>query len=123
MKPYIGGMSVESLGNDLKRIRAYRRFFRDHLTFSQERLVSRSRAEALGFIAAQGYDAIYVGSDTVLEQRGAEEDGITAFWLSPKLGGMKCLIAASAHSLTYEALSPGNGRKSRRAWTISQCSA
>ena len=107
MKPYIGGMSVRSLRNDLRRIREYRRFFRENLIFSDERLVSRARSEALAFIETQRYDGIYVGSDTVLEQRGAEEDGITAFWLSPTLGGMKCLIAASAHSLTYEALSPG----------------
>lgn len=105
-KPYLSGMSVQSLRNDYRRIGKYRQFFRENLEFSPDRLISTDRHQALAFIEAQGYDAIYVGSDTVLEQRGAAEDGLTAFWLSAEVPGMKVLLAASAHSLTYDALSP-----------------
>lgn len=105
MKPYLSGMSIQSLGNDYRRIKMYRRFFRDNLNFSRGRLISPDRDKALAFIREQRYDAIYVGSDTVLELRRTGKETLSPFWLAPSVTGMKCLIAASAHNLTYEALS------------------
>lgn len=105
MKPYLSGMSIQSLRNDYRRIKMYRRFFRDNLIFSESRLISTDRDKALAFIREQRYDAIYVGSDTVLEQRRTGKETLSPFWLAPSVAGMKCLIAASAHNLTYEALS------------------
>jgi polysaccharide pyruvyl transferase len=105
MKPYLSGMSIESLRKDYRRITMYRRFFRDNLVFSGRRLISADRDKALAFIREQRYDAIYVGSDTVLELRRTGKDALTPFWLAPSVPGMKCLIAASAHNLTYESLS------------------
>lgn len=111
MKPYLSGMSIQSLGNDYRRIQLYRRFFRDHLVFSGRRLISTDRDKALAFIREQGYDAIYVGSDTVLELRGVGKETLSPFWLGPDVPGMKCLLAASAHKLTYEALSDTQRKK------------
>lgn len=110
-KPYLSDATMDSLKSDARRIAKYRRFFRQELVFSNQRLISSRRDRALEFIAAQGYDAIYVGSDTVLEQRGAAKDAPTAFWLSPDLAAKKFLIAASAHNLTFEALSKDQRRK------------
>src|SRR4051812_5066552 len=106
MRPYLSSASVRSLRNDFRRIAKYRRFFRTEMEFSAPRLISSHVPDALRFIRDQHYDAIYVGSDTVLELRNAEREGLTAFWLDPSIQGTKTLIAASCHSLTYEALSP-----------------
>lgn len=105
MKPYLSSMSIQSLRNDYRRIKMYRRFFRDNLVFSGSRLISADRDKALAFIREQRYDALYVGSDTVLELRRTGKDALTPYWLAPSVPGMKCLIAASSHNLTYEALS------------------
>lgn len=111
MKPYLSGMSMQSLGYDYRRIRRYRQFFRDNLVFSGSRLIATDRDKALAFIQEQGYDAIYVGSDTVLELRRTAKETLSPFWLAPSVTGMKCLIAASAHNLTYEALSEAQRRE------------
>jgi len=113
MRPYLSSVSVRSLRSDFRRMAKYRRFFRNELTFSTRRLISSRVPDALRFIRDQHYDAIYVGSDTVLELRDAEQDGLTAFWLDPSIRGGKTLLAASSHSVTYEALSDSQRRRMR----------
>ena len=104
-RPYCSGVSLRSVRNDCIRQLKYNRFFKNELTFSNDRLVTRSVSRALEFIKRQGYDAIYVGSDTVLELKGAKNDRLTPYWLDSTIPGTKFLAAASAHSLTVESLS------------------
>jgi hypothetical protein len=84
----------------------YDEFFKKHVTFSKERLVTSDVERALAFIRRQEYDAIYVGADTVLELKSAQADRLTPFWLHPSIPGIKVLTAASSHSVTFETLSP-----------------
>jgi hypothetical protein len=86
-------------------MRKYRSFFRDELTFSSESLITRSTDRALDFIRRQQYDAIYVGSDTVLELKNCPPDGLTPYWLDSTVCGAKVFAAASSHSVTAGALS------------------
>ena len=105
MRPYLSHVSFASLRKDCVRIAKYRKFFKEHLTLSKDRLISANLNEALEFLRKQRYDVIYVGADTVLELRGAQKDGLTAYWLDERLHCTKILIAASSHNLTFEALS------------------
>jgi hypothetical protein len=104
-RPYLSGVSAHSLVNDLKRIRKYTTFFKTDLTFSPRRLTSRNVSAALDFIKSQHYDAIFVGADTVLELKNSSDDQLTAYWLDASIKGTKCLLAASCHNVTFEALS------------------
>lgn len=112
-KPYFTGLSARSLRSDWVRISKYRSFFRNELVFSERRLVSSDVEESLRFIAELDYDAIYVGSDTVLELKHAHPDRLTAFWLSPRIRCPKVLIAASCHNVTHEAMSASRRRQVR----------
>lgn len=105
MRPYFSHMSLNSLKNDFVRIIKYKQFFKEHLTFSKNRLISTNLNEAIAFLGNQNYDAIYVGADTVLELKGSKNDELTAYWLDERLRCTKILIAASSHNLTFEDLS------------------
>jgi polysaccharide pyruvyl transferase WcaK-like protein len=114
MKPYLSNASWGSLKKDLVRFRKYREFFNTQLAFSRDRLRSADLQKSLGFIGRQGYDAIYVGSDTVLELKRARAGELTAYWLDPAIRCPKCLIAASALNVEYETLSGERASKIRR---------
>ncbi len=114
LKPYLSNMSLQSLKNDWVRFKKYRSFFKNHLTFSNTRLISGDVGKSIEFIKGQHYDAIYVGSDTVLELRGASQDKLTAYWLDQTVDCKKFLIAASSLNLVYDALSETQKEKIQR---------
>jgi hypothetical protein len=87
------------------RMMKYRKFFKENLTLSQDKLISPNLNDSLEFIRRQNYDAIYVGSDTLLELKRARKDELTAYWLNNGLKTRKFLLAASSHNVTFEALS------------------
>jgi hypothetical protein len=113
MRPYLSTVSWQSLTNDWIRIRKYRAFFRDELTLSRDSLTSSNRDQAIEFIKRQHYDAVYVGSDTVLELKGAGADELNAYWLDKTLSSPTFIIAASSHNITCEALSSVQQEKIR----------
>jgi hypothetical protein len=103
--PYLSQVSLRSLTNDVCRIRKYNAFFKEHLVFSRESLVTPDVSQALDFVKRQRYDAIYVGSDTVLEMKGSGKDCLTPYWLDSTIPGVKMFAAASSHNITADALS------------------
>ena len=113
IRPYFSNVSFRSLRNDWVRINKYREFFRDELTLSPHSLTSSNRDRAIEFIKSQHYDAIYVGSDTVLELKGAAADCLNAYWLDDTLPNPRFLLAASSHNLTNEALSSAQQKEIR----------
>lgn len=114
-KPYFSNASWQSLKNDYVRMKKYDKFFRDHLRFSRSKLVSSQVNKAIEFLKAQDYDAIYVGSDTVLELKGAGPDSLTAYWLDPTIACKKFLIAASSFNVVYESLTESQKDKMRES--------
>jgi Polysaccharide pyruvyl transferase len=114
-KPYLSNVSMQSLMQDCRRMRKYDQFFRNHMTFSDESLTTKNIDRALDFVERQNYDAIYVGSDTVLELKDAKRESITPYWLDNTIGGVKSLAAASCLNVTYEALSDRQRHLIRRS--------
>ncbi len=113
-KPYLSQISIQSLFNDYKRIRKFDHFFKSDLTFSPKRLITADLEKAVEFIKKQNYDAIYVGSDTILELKGATQNKLTAYWLDESIHCKKFLIAASALNVTFEGLSEQRKEKIRQ---------
>lgn len=103
-RPYLTDISVKSVINDFIRIKKYNAFFDRELTLSKEKLISSDLARSIEFIKKQNYDAIYVGSDTLLELKRACNDNLTAYWLDNTINCKKFLIAASSHNVCYENL-------------------
>lgn len=104
-RPHLVNVSMQSIINDLKRIRKYRNFKQKNILFSKERLLSTNYNSVIDFIKQQSYDRILVGADTLLELN-RETDGITPYWLSEKIKAKKFLLAASAKNATFEKLTP-----------------
>lgn len=111
VKPYLSQISVRSLYNDYKRIKQYRAFFKRDFEFSKKSLISSNVIESLDFIKNQNYDAIYVGSDTVLELKRAGKDELTAYWLDDTIKCKKFMVSASSHNLTIDSLSESQKSK------------
>jgi hypothetical protein len=105
MRPYLSSVSVKSLKNDFIRIIKYKKFFKEHLVLSKDKLISPNLALSIEFIKKQSYDAIFVGSDTLLELKRAEKNELTAYWLDNRIHSKKFLLAASALNVTYDSLS------------------
>ena len=105
MKPYLSQISLKSLINDYIRIVKYKNFFKNDYTFSKSKLITANLKDSIDFIKNQNYDAIFVGSDTLLELKRAKNDELTAYWLNDTVKCKKFLIAASSHKETYENLS------------------
>lgn len=105
MKPYLTNVSFQSLRNDYIRIKKYRKFFKESLELSNESFISADLKSSIDFIKNQRYDAIYVGSDTLLELKRASKDELTAYWLDNTVDCRKFLIAASSHNVVFEKLS------------------
>jgi hypothetical protein len=110
-KPYLSNISLHSLKNDYIRMKKYNRFFDDQMSFSEAKLVSSNLSESIEFMRKQNYDAIYVGSDTILELRGANKDELNAYWLDKTIDCKKYLIAASSLNVVYDALSENQKNK------------
>jgi len=104
MRPYLSQVSLKSLWYDLVRILKYKKFFREELVFGKESLISDDLQKSLAFIRDQNYDAIYVGSDTLLELTRAHKDELTAYWLDDTIPSKKFLLAASALNVTFEGI-------------------
>lgn len=103
-RPYLSQVSPKSLINDYLRIRKYDLFFKNDYVFSQNKLISLNLKDSIAFIRNQNYDAIFVGSDTLLELKRAGKDELTAYWLDNTIKCKKFLIAASSHKETFENL-------------------
>jgi hypothetical protein len=105
MRPYFSNISLNSLKKDNIRFKKYYDFFKKELTFSKNKLITSDLKKSIEFIKKQNYNAIYVGSDTVLELRKAQKDNLTTYWLDNSINCKKFLIAASSFNLINEALS------------------
>lgn len=104
-KPYLSQISFKSLVNDYVRIKKYEQFFKENYIFSKKKFVSSNLEDSIEYIKQQKYDAIYVGSDTILELKRAGKNEITAYWLDANIKCKKFMIAASSHKETFEELS------------------
>lgn len=103
-RPYISGMTIGSLLQDFKQLIKYHQFTKS-FPKSHKALVSRDREKSLRFIDRLNYNAIYVGSDTLLELFRCEHDDISAYWLNNEVRAKKFMIAASARDTSFEMLS------------------
>ena len=82
----------------LRRQNSYRRCQDCHLEIDlTQGLISDSYEESMEYLAAQSYDVILVGSDTVLNfyDWNFERNEPPIYWLPPKLNGAKAMLAAS----------------------------
>lgn len=104
-RPYLSNASLRSIRLDYRRFRKYDEFFKRNLQFSSEALTTTSTVKAADFIKRQRYDAIYVGSDTVLEVKPDCRDDLTPYWLDSEIPSTKILASASSFNVTFEALS------------------
>jgi hypothetical protein len=114
MKPYLSNISFRSLLKDSIRFKKYNDFFKNKLKFSSNKLVSSDFGKSIEFIKNNKYDAIYVGSDTVLELQRASKDNLTAFWLDDTINAKKFLIAASSHNVVFDSLTEKQKSKIQR---------
>lgn len=104
-RPYLSHISLRSIQKDYSRFRKYDEFFSRNLIFSREALTTTAVERALKFIRRQRYDAIYIGSDTVLEIKGNCRCGLPPYWLDNSIPASKILVAASSFNVTFETLS------------------
>lgn len=114
MRPYLSNISFQSLLKDYTRFKKYNDFFKNNLKFSNNKLVSSDFDRSIEFIKKNKYDAIYVGSDTVLELQSASKDNLTAFWLDDTISAKKFLIAASSHNVVFDSLTEKQKSKIQR---------
>jgi hypothetical protein len=103
--PYLSSISVEGLVNDVKRLSKYHRFLKSNLNLVGKRIISRDPQKVWSFIKQKKYDAVYVGSDTLLELDRYKLNEVSAFWLPSVVKAKKVLIAASSKNLEFSALS------------------
>ena len=103
-RPYLSSVSPKSLYKDFIRIKKYREFNKSCYPLSQPYIRTTDFELAKSYIDRQGYDLIYVGSDTLLELHRVK-DGVTIFWLPPEIKAFKIFIAASARNTEYDGLS------------------
>lgn len=101
---YLTGMTFESFWKDCRQFYQYWLFSRRHCK-SRKALVTMNYKKATHFFNKLGYDAIYVGSDTLLEMFRAPQDQLTPYWLSPEVKAHKFMMAASARDASYGKLS------------------
>jgi len=107
---YLSSMTFNTLCQDFIQLRKYFQFCR-YFKLSKRILISKNVKKSLNFIDSLGYDAIYVGSDTVLELFRAKETEITTYWLSSQIKAKKFMIAASARNTSFSNLSEIQKRK------------
>jgi len=103
--PYLSSMSVKGLVNDIYRLLKYRRFINTCLNLTSTRMISKNPKPIWEMIKQGQYDAVYIGSDTLLELDRYNSDEVSAFWLPSVIPNRKYLIAASAKNLEYDKLS------------------
>lgn len=103
--PYLSSMTYNSLKNDYSRLRKYKKFIGEFIDPSFNKIVSKDPNKVWETIKSKEYDAIYVGSDTLLELDRYGSNEISAFWLPSDVRCKKFLVAASANNLNYRDLS------------------
>src|SRR5690554_2924226 len=103
-RPYVSGLTFKSILQDFRQLYKYYKFSRV-FPKSKGGLVSRDRIRALEYIKHLEYDAVYVGSDTLLELFRFGEDEISAYWLSSLVPAKKFMLAASARDTSILRLS------------------
>lgn len=99
-RPFITRATPKSLWMDIVQFKKYYNFTKT-FPLSNRHLVEMDYTKSCEFINSLGYDAIYVGSDTLLELFRAPQGNITAYWLSPEVKSKKFMIAASARDTSY----------------------
>lgn len=97
---YLTGITWESFKKDCRQFWQYYLFNRNHRK-SRKALITMNYEKATRFFNSLGYDAIYVGSDTLLEMFRATQDKLTPYWLSPEVKAHKFMMAASARDASY----------------------
>nr|WP_321356179.1 polysaccharide pyruvyl transferase family protein [uncultured Draconibacterium sp.] len=104
---YVSSMTLDTLKQDVIQFIKYYKFSKS-FALSKKALVSKNSTKAYQFINSLGYDAIYVGSDTLLELfRAKTSEDITAYWLNRTVDAKKFMIAASARDTSYSKLTDG----------------
>lgn len=105
VRPYLYHCTPISLWRDLKRIKGYKSFVQHFLGVINSPII-RNPQEALSYIDSFGYDRIYIGADTLLEldRLPKNYDGLSAYWLSPKVQAKQYLLSASAKNVSYKNL-------------------
>ena len=79
IRPY-KTFSPKNLINDIRRIRKYSKFVKEHLQVKNDVIIKDVEA-ALEYINSHKYDVIYVGADTLLELDRVSDNCISAYWL------------------------------------------
>lgn len=105
VKPYFYNCSPFSLYRDCRRILGYKRFVKCYLGIDKD-VVIKDPKLGLDYLESLSYDRIYVGADTLLEldRIPKKYDGLSAYWLSPKIPSKKYLISASSKNVSYDSL-------------------
>ena len=101
---YLSSMTFSSLVQEFVQFYKYSKF-KKSFKLSKKTLVTLDADKAYEFIQSLNYDAIYVGSDTLLELFRVPSSDITAYWLSDKISAKKFMVAASARDTSFNKLS------------------
>lgn len=106
-RPFIHNASLIKIFRDLRRVRFYKKFLKERLLVYNSKYIKEPQ-RGIKYIENLNLDKIYVGADTLLELGRTLPngfDGLSYYWLSPKIRAKKYLIAASCGNLQYEQLS------------------
>ena len=103
--PYLTSISLKGLMNDMERLTKYYYFINKCLHISPKKIVSRNPLPVWDYIRSKSYDAIYIGSDTLLELDRYKPDEYSAFWLPSDINTKKFFVAASSKNLEFSKLS------------------
>lgn len=104
--PYLSQCTPVSIFRDIQRIVKYHRFRQELLGGNRDKTIT-SVDKAIDYIEGRQYNIIFVGSDTLLELTRIPKgyDGLSAYWLSPRIKAHKIFLAASCRNVEYENLS------------------
>ena len=104
--PYLSNCTPASILRDCERIAKYARFRKELLNGNNDKTIT-SVEKALDYIESRQYDIIFIGSDTLLELNRLPQgyDGLSAYWLSPRIKAKKVFLAASCRNVEYDNLS------------------
>lgn len=112
MRPCVRQTTIRGFINDLHSIRKFKNFIKVNMDFSKDKLYTKNFDEAINYINDQNYDAIFVGSDTILEFKSYHKgSSIPFYWLAPEIKAKKFFISASSRNLSYDNLSPSQIKK------------
>ncbi|WP_320040575.1 polysaccharide pyruvyl transferase family protein [uncultured Desulfobacter sp.] len=107
---YLSGMTLNSLKQDIVQFWKYYKFSKG-FKLSSKSLVTSNPSNAYRFFNSLNYDAIYVGSDTVLELFRSKPSEIAPYWLDKSVKAKKIMLAASARDTSLNQLSNAQKKK------------